>query len=844
MSKYSMTDRVELSEALRSILDDSDNDEKENINMASMLSPSPKITSPLPHVRSYASTPIMKKNSASGRPKSVLTPSRTQNINNNVEKRRSVGFEIVQSPPKKRRHANQVIILRQPRRHHRQSKPSPKPSTSTIAQTNTGGRSDLSLDRSKTQGIKREFTVELETGTATSPPEQEEVDLTKTPFSSPIMQPPPASRNVMLTTPPRLSAFATPSSSEKCLEAAIESQIKMELTEEEIESGLPMLDGLDPTASPLCHFTDSNQRQLYSELSTLEDENGVAAWPSNQEEALQIAANQQLIQLGGKLFYSNGEQFLQGVFPNGRWITRGTSADDSLTNITWLKRMSAPDLDPNSLQSTQMADPRYERPPYSYSTLIQFAISSSRVGKMTLREIYAWIEETFPYFKSAKAGWRNSIRHNLSLHKIFIREPPINHGQPAFWTLRSGTVVRLPEQRMYVADLEHGGTLLQEIAPPPSMMQPNVMMGPHPATQSQQGGFFQGGAMPQIVMVPPPGGVVGNNEGTKMKASSAFASKAKKPPLILPRGSQPYALVPVPLLLPPGQTSGDRPTNLPHILSPVIMGGVRRFAPPRQMVGGRKVVPIAPKINPNDVSSVPMMNHSGHLSMSNTSSGSDSGIDLSNQSLTPGLGSTSGHTSFAKTESTPNRELPFSKKKGQKRKSMPKIWEDIEETEAEDSFTAFFEQELCSSPKQEPRPKGMPVVSTPCKSADLQTWLSPLRSFTPFKNSPLDGDSAIFQDLQDDLSLNSIQTGLTPNFKGRLRGGSATRGPRSNLGSLGDFGLPGLTPEKNPNSEGDHNQSFGHIFGDLNVSLDMGNQGLDIGELNWSVFSPNKQQVT
>jgi len=36
--------------------------------------------------------------------------------------------------------------------------------------------------------------------------------------------------------------------------------------------------------------------------------------------------------------------------------------------------------------------------------LIQFAINSSMTGKMTLRQIYQWIEEKFPYFRTAKPG--------------------------------------------------------------------------------------------------------------------------------------------------------------------------------------------------------------------------------------------------------------------------------------------------------------------------------------------------------------------------------------------------------------------------------------------------------
>uniref|UniRef100_A0A3Q3JJD8 Forkhead box protein M1 n=1 Tax=Monopterus albus TaxID=43700 RepID=A0A3Q3JJD8_MONAL len=64
-----------------------------------------------------------------------------------------------------------------------------------------------------------------------------------------------------------------------------------------------------------------------------------------------------------------------------------------------------------------------KRPPYSYMAMIQFAINSRPNRRMTLREIYMWIEEHFPYFREvAKPGWKNSIRHNLSLHDMFIRE--------------------------------------------------------------------------------------------------------------------------------------------------------------------------------------------------------------------------------------------------------------------------------------------------------------------------------------------------------------------------------------------------------------------------------------
>lgn len=48
------------------------------------------------------------------------------------------------------------------------------------------------------------------------------------------------------------------------------------------------------------------------------------------------------------------------------------------------------------------------KPPYSYASLISFAINSSPVQKMTLNEIYHWIMDNFPYYKDAGVGWKVS----------------------------------------------------------------------------------------------------------------------------------------------------------------------------------------------------------------------------------------------------------------------------------------------------------------------------------------------------------------------------------------------------------------------------------------------------
>lgn len=59
------------------------------------------------------------------------------------------------------------------------------------------------------------------------------------------------------------------------------------------------------------------------------------------------------------------------------------------------------------------------KPPYSFSCLIFMAIEESPDKALPVKDIYAWILARFPYFQSAPTGWKNSVRHNLSLNKCF-----------------------------------------------------------------------------------------------------------------------------------------------------------------------------------------------------------------------------------------------------------------------------------------------------------------------------------------------------------------------------------------------------------------------------------------
>ncbi|XP_069113174.1 forkhead box protein F1-B-like [Argopecten irradians] len=101
-------------------------------------------------------------------------------------------------------------------------------------------------------------------------------------------------------------------------------------------------------------------------------------------------------------------------------------------------------MSPDSPSSTQKGAKkagvgvrRQEKPPYSYIALIVMAVQASPNKRCTLSEIYQFLQQRFPFFRGAYQGWKNSVRHNLSLNECFIKLPK-GLGRPGkghYWTI-------------------------------------------------------------------------------------------------------------------------------------------------------------------------------------------------------------------------------------------------------------------------------------------------------------------------------------------------------------------------------------------------------------------------
>ncbi|XP_069471441.1 forkhead box protein N1 [Ambystoma mexicanum] len=99
--------------------------------------------------------------------------------------------------------------------------------------------------------------------------------------------------------------------------------------------------------------------------------------------------------------------------------------------------------------SSESQQPLFPKPIYSYSILIFMALRNSKNGSLPVSEIYNFMTEHFPYFKTAPDGWKNSVRHNLSLNKCFEKvenKSGSSSRKGCLWALNPAKIDKMQEE--------------------------------------------------------------------------------------------------------------------------------------------------------------------------------------------------------------------------------------------------------------------------------------------------------------------------------------------------------------------------------------------------------------
>jgi len=124
------------------------------------------------------------------------------------------------------------------------------------------------------------------------------------------------------------------------------------------------------------------------------------------------------------------------------------------------------------------------KPKMSYKKLIMLAIEDSPFKMLKLNDIYEWILGQYPSFKTNRTGFQNSIRHNLSLNKVFVKvDMPglANGGKGNYWTinpkfdeLNCGSPLNRASPARRVPDFMKNTNTAYKIKIPPKNLDPST----------------------------------------------------------------------------------------------------------------------------------------------------------------------------------------------------------------------------------------------------------------------------------------------------------------------------------------------------------------------------------
>merc|ERR1719376_1663432 len=117
----------------------------------------------------------------------------------------------------------------------------------------------------------------------------------------------------------------------------------------------------------------------------------------------------------------------------------------SVSPDNYLAYLSEDEIFTDLERNAQYYAVNFIRPKHTYAQLIRQAIIQTPERQMTLNEIYNWFQNKFCFFRQNGPTWKNAVRHNLSLHKCFIRVEDV---KGAVWTVDEGEYQKRRPQKL------------------------------------------------------------------------------------------------------------------------------------------------------------------------------------------------------------------------------------------------------------------------------------------------------------------------------------------------------------------------------------------------------------
>ena len=154
--------------------------------------------------------------------------------------------------------------------------------------------------------------------------------------------------------------------------------------------------------------------------------------------------------------------------PLKRSLSNAGPSNDRQSKKSLVEESSGPEIpDP---QSMPLVEDDGKKPPYSYAALIGMSILRAPGRRLTLAQIYKWISDSFSFYRLPETGWQNSIRHNLSLNKAFIKieRPKDDPGKGNYWAIEPGMESQFVKDKSSRRPTSAGGSIMKASSHPSS----------------------------------------------------------------------------------------------------------------------------------------------------------------------------------------------------------------------------------------------------------------------------------------------------------------------------------------------------------------------------------------